>query len=315
MQEMWKKVRPEILLALRESALIQSAESSNRIEGVQVEKDRLSPLILGTTKPRDRSEEEIVGYRKALNYIHTKYDKIEISPETLLKLHDLAQGGLIGDAGKWKSRDNEIIEFSQTGERSIRFVPTSASETPKAVEQLCLGFKDVTSNNQIPDLIAVASFVFDFLCIHPFRDGNGRVSRLLTLLLLYQAGYEVGRYISLERIIEDSKEDYYNVLKQSSDSWHSIKHDLMPWWNYQLGTIKEAYKELQTRVELSSSGDSKSSLIRQTIDSISEPFSIMEISNLLPSIDRELIKKVIYGMRDEGLLKMQGQGRGVRWKR
>ena len=175
---MWKKVRPTVLRALRESAVIQSSESSNRIEGVEVEKQRLIPLVLGQTEPRDRSEEEIVGYRKALNHIHKNYQKIEVVLATILKLHELAQGGLTGDVGEWKERDNEIIEFSASGERSIRFRPTPAGETPKAIEQLCLGFRDVTEHNQLPELISTASFVLDFLCIHPFRDGNGRVSRL-----------------------------------------------------------------------------------------------------------------------------------------
>lgn len=138
MQEMWKKIRPQILRKLREVAIVQSAESSNRIEGVEVEKDRLVPLVLGRAKPRDRSEEEIVGYRKALNYIHKYHQTISISPETILKLHELAQGGLIGDAGKWKTRDNEIIEFSSSGERSIRFRPVEAKKTAKAIAQLCL---------------------------------------------------------------------------------------------------------------------------------------------------------------------------------
>lgn len=313
MQEMWKKVRPEILEALRDSAIIQSSESSNRIEGVEVEKDRLIPLVLGQSKPRDRSEEEIVGYRKALNYIHKSHSTITISATTIKKLHELAQGGLVGDAGKWKAGDNEIIEFSLAGQRSIRFRPTSARETPKAIEQLCLGFLDVTRNNQLPDLISVASFVLDFLCIHPFRDGNGRVSRLLTLLLLYQSGYEVGKYLSLERIVEETKDDYYRVLKESSENWHDSKHDLVPWWNYLLGVIKSAYQDLKTRVELSSTGDSKSSLIRQAILSQIEPFSVIEICNSLPSLDRELVKKVIFAMREEGILKMQGKGRGSKW--
>jgi len=315
MQEMWKKVRPEVLQALRESAIIQSAESSNRIEGVEVEKQRLIPLVLGQTKPRDRSEEEIVGYRKALNHIHKNYQKIEIVPAAILKLHELAQGGLIGDAGEWKKRDNEIIEFSASGERSIRFRPIPAKETPKAIEQLCLGFRDLSRQNQLPDLISIASFVLDFLCIHPFRDGNGRVSRLLTLLLLYQSGFEVGRYMSLERIVEETKEDYYRVLKESSDSWHSSGHNLMPWWNYFLGVIRSAYQDLKTRVELSSAGDSKSALIRQAIMSQEGSFSVLDICNALPSLDRELVKKVIYAMREEKLLKLLGQGRGARWIR
>ena len=315
MQEMWKKVRPEVLQALRESAIIQSAESSNRIEGVEVARDRLIPLVLGETRPKDRPEEEIVGYRKALNYIHKQHRTIQLSPETILKLHSLAQGGLIGDAGKWKARDNEIVEFSTKGERTVRFRPTPAKETRKAVQQLCLGYRDVAQQNTLPDLIAVGSFVLDFLCIHPFRDGNGRVSRLLTLLLLYQHGYEGGRFISLERIVEETRDDYYEALKRSSVGWHTGGHDSSPWWNYFLSVIKEAYKELKTRVELSSSGDSKTALIRQTVNSLEEPFSVRDLCRLLPALDRELVKKVLFAMRDEGVLRMQGKGRGAKWLR
>ena len=315
MQEMWKRARPEVLRALRESAIIQSAESSNRIEGVEVERQRLHPLVLGKAKPRDRSEEEIVGYRKALQYLHNHWNALEVSPPTILKLHELAQGGLSGDAGAWKKRDNEIVEFSASGDRSIRFHPTSAKETPKAIEQLCLGLRDVLAHQQLPDLAGVASFVLDFLCIHPFRDGNGRVSRLLTLLLLYKSGYEVGRYISIERIIEETKEDYYRVLKESSQGWHHSGHDSMPWWNYFLGVIRSAYQELQTRVELSSTSDSKSALIRQAILAERGAFSVLDICRALPSLDRELVKKVIFAMREEGLLTLRGKGRGAKWSR
>ena len=312
---MWNKLRPEILKELRESAIIQSSESSNRIEGVEVEKNRLAPLVLGKTAPRDRSEEEIVGYRQALNHIHDNYQDIRIDAELILKLHAFAQGGMVGDAGKWKSRDNEIIEFSPSGERSVRFKLLSAKETPAAIEQLCLGYKQVLQNNELPELVAIANFVFDFLSIHPFRDGNGRVSRLLTLLLIYQQNYEVGKYVSLERIIEETKVDYYEVLKSSSTGWHDSEHNLVPWWHYFLGIIRNAYQELQNRVELSTTGDSKSSLIKQTILSLGHPFSISDICNMHKSLDRELVKKVVFAMRDDGQLKKTGKGRGTRWER
>jgi Fic family protein len=314
MQEMWKKVRPEILRKLKESAIIQSTESSNRIEGVEVEPNRLIPLVLGKTKPKDRSEEEIAGYRKALSYIHKNYSQIEINPKTIKLLHEMAQGGLVGDAGKWKIKDNDIIEITPRGERFVRFKPVPASKTPKAIEQLCLGYHDVTNNSQLPELISVSNFVLDFLCIHPFRDGNGRVSRLLTLLLLYQQGYEVGRYISLEKIIENTKEDYYKVLAESSTNWHDNKHNLMPWWNYFLGTIKTAYQDLKERVELSSTGDNQSSLIRQTIMSFDVPFSISDIQNIHPGINRDLIKKVLMKLNQESTIKMSGAGRAAKWK-
>lgn len=314
MQEMWKKVRPVVLNKLKESAIIQSTESSNRIEGVEVDADRLIPLVLGRTKPRDRSEEEIEGYRKALSFIHKNYRQISITPETVKELHRLAQGGMISDAGVWKSRDNDIIEITPTGERFVRFRPVSAVETAHAMEQLCLAYQDTVQNAKIPELAAVALFVLDFLCIHPFRDGNGRVSRLLTLLLLYQHNYEVGRYISLEKIIEESKEDYYRVLAESSDKWHGGEHNSLPWMNYFLVILKRAYQDLKDRVELSGGGDTQTSMVEQSVESMLGNFTVQDILNLHPAIGRELVKKVLLKMREDGIIELHGKGRGAYWK-
>lgn len=176
MQELWKKARPEILKNLRESAIIQSTESSNRIEEVEVEKDRLVPLVLGNAKPRDRSEEEIAGYRKALTFIHAKQSEIEITPQLIQKLHEYAQGGMISDAGRWKSRNNEIVEISPQGNQKIRFTSTSATDTPNSIVQLCLGYKEVTQNSKLPALISVANFIFDFLTC--FRQNSPSQSTL-----------------------------------------------------------------------------------------------------------------------------------------
>ncbi len=312
MQEMWKKIRPATLNRLTESAIIQSTESSNRIEGVEVEKSRLIPLVIGNSKPKDRPEEEVQGYRKALDFIHKNYSSIRITPKVILKLHLLAQGGMISDAGKWKSRDNDIIEIAPNGERSIKFIPVTAKKTPKAIEQLCFGYNDISENQRLPDLICVANFVLDFLCIHPFRDGNGRVARLLTLLLLYQSRYEVGKYISVEKIIEESKEDYYKILKESSTGWHEGNFNLIPWWNYFISIIKSAYQELKEKVELST-GDNKSSIIRQTVLSFNK-FAISDILRLHPMIGRELVKKVLRKMKDEKLVESIGKGRSAMWK-
>lgn len=315
LQDLWMKVRPEVLKNLQESSVIQSVESSNRIEGVEVEKSRLIPLVLGKSRPRDRSEEEISGYRKALNYIHKNHASIDVNPETILKLHSYAQGGMISDAGVWKKKDNDIIEISPSGDRRIRFMPVTAKQTPHAIDQLCLGYRDVVQNSALPGLIAISNFVFDFLCIHPFRDGNGRVSRLLNLLLLYQHGFQVGKYVSLERLIENSKEDYYRVLGDSSKGWHQGQHDLQPWWNYQLMILRSAYQDLRERVELSTQGDSLSSLIRQAALGMNVPFCVSDIQKFHPSIDRELIKKVLFKLRDEKKIFLQGKGRSAKWKK
>jgi Fic family protein len=200
-QELYTRQSPQILRALRDTAIIQSAESSNRIEGVTVDRDRLRPLVLGHARPRDRSEEEVMGYRRALNEIHSKAANVSVSSDTLKHLHALCQQGS-GDAGQFKRLDNDIIDLAPGKAPKIRFKCVPARQTSAAVDELCLLYRHALDQDHIPPLIAAGALVLDFTCIHPFRDGNGRVSRLLTLLALYHAGLEVGRYISLERLTE-----------------------------------------------------------------------------------------------------------------
>jgi len=204
-------------------------------------------LVLGDASPRERSEEEILGYKNALSWIHGNYEKASIEPKTLKHLHALAQEGTIGDAGEWKESQNEIIELDPEGRLEVRFQPVKPALVPSAVEELCLAYKQSIDQFEITPLLAVACLVFDFLCIHPFREANGRVSRLLTLLTLYHHGHNVGRYISLERIIEQSKENYYEALQTRSLGWHDGSHDIMPWLHYFLSTIHTAYREFEER--------------------------------------------------------------------
>jgi Fic family protein len=210
-QILYTKQSPQVLNALREIALVQSVESSNRIEGVTVAQERLRPLVLGNARPRDRSEKEIQGYRRALELIHARAKQMDLSPELICKLHGVIQSDS-GDAGQWKRVDNDIIELRLGAAPLVRFRPTAAAGTKAAIEELCLSYRHCVAQSLAPPLITAAAFVLDFLCIHPFRDGNGRVSRLLTLLLLYHFGYEVGRYVSLERLVEEGKEGYYEAL-------------------------------------------------------------------------------------------------------
>lgn len=312
-QDLWTRRRPEVMLALREQAVIQSAESSNRIEGVTVAPERLRPIVLGRARPRDRSEEEVVGYRRALNWIFSRKRPIPIEPATILHLHRLAQGGMSGDAGQWKARDNEIVEILPNGERRVRFVPTSAKETPKAMERLCAAYRDLREAEETPALIAIATFVLDFLCVHPFRDGNGRVSRLLTTLLLRDAGFAVARYVSLERLIEDTKEDYYRVLYECSAGWREGANDLIPWWNYFLSMLRRAYLEFERQVESAEVRGGKSDLVRRTIEAQVGPFSVAEIQASCPSVSLQLIKKVLGDMKREGHVTLVGRGRGALW--
>jgi Fic family protein len=245
-QDLYTRQAPQLLETLRETALVQSVESSNRIEGVTVAPERLVPLVVGDARPLDRSEEEIQGYRRALDLIHARAPDLPITPELLQRLHGIIQEGS-GDAGQWKRVPNEIIELREGAPPLVRFRPVSVEETPTAVEELCLVYRHAVNQGIAPPLVSVAALVLDFLCIHPFRDGNGRVSRLLTLLALYQHGYEVGRYISLERLVEETRDDYYDVLRRSSEEWHEGRHDILPWLNYFLAILKRAYRELEAR--------------------------------------------------------------------
>jgi Fic family protein len=315
-QQLFENQLPQILTMLREMALIESVESSNRIEGVTVEKSRLRPLVLGKTQPRDRSEEEIVGYRLALNWIHTDYRKIPIAPEICLRLHALAQGGASGDAGQWKTTPNDIIEIFPDGRREVRFRTLAPELVPEAMAELCLAYRHAIDQLQVTPLLASACLVLDFLCIHPFRDGNGRVSRLLTLLAFYHHGYEVGRYISHERIVEQTKEDYYEVLKTSSTGWHENRHDILPWFNYLLSVWRMAYREFEARANLQQpKRGSKTNLVEYALQNLVGTFGIAEVERLCPNVGRDTIRLVMNRWREEGRLESLGKGRDAKWRR
>ena len=314
-QDLWMKQKPEVLEALREQAIVQSVESSNRIEGVTVAAGRLRPVVLGQSKPRDRSEEELAGYRKAIDWIFTRKRRVTIEPRVLQHLHSLAQAGMSGDAGQWKLKDNEIIEILPSGDRRVRFKPTSARDTPKTVGLLCQNYQTSCKDEQTPSLILIATFVFDFLCIHPFRDGNGRVSRLATTLLLLEHGFEVVRYVSLERLVEESKAEYYDILGKCSTGWHGGRNEIVPWWNYFLGVIRQAYKEFERQVEFSHSRAGKSQLVRRAILGQVGAFSLSELHSALPTLSRQLVKKVLAEMKRAGKVRVVGRGRGAVWER
>jgi len=312
-QDLWTRQKPEVLRALREQSIVQSVESSNRIEGVTVSPDRLLPVVLGRAKPRDRSEEELAGYRRALDWIFSRKRPPALSPELVRKLHALAQSGSVGDAGDWKKRDNQIIELPPTGEPRVRFVPTSARATPAAMDRLCRNYAEACRAETVPPLLIVATFVFDFLCIHPFRDGNGRVGRLLTTLLLQSHGFEVARYISLERLVEESRAEYYRVLGNCSQGWHEGANEILPWWNYFLGLVRTGYREFETQVESSSARPAKSDLVERTVLAQVEEFTLADLAAQLPTTSRQLIKKVLASLKAEGRVRLTGRGRSARW--
>jgi Fic family protein len=246
--------------------------------------------------------------------IHSKHQSLEITPETIARLHKLSQEGA-GDAGLWKSKNNEIIEFDQFGKRSVRFVPLSAKDTKPAIAKLCEAYEIEMKNHQRPTLVIASLFILDFLCIHPFRDGNGRVSRLLSLLSLYQSGFNVGKYISLERIIEENKESYYEALKFSSKGWHQQKHDSLPWIHFCLSILRQAYKEMAENVERNDSFISgKGEIIAATVLKQIGSFSLRDIQQQCPHVSTQMIKKILNDMKANNQLVLVGRGRGARWK-
>ncbi|OGQ84507.1 MAG: hypothetical protein A2289_14730 [Deltaproteobacteria bacterium RIFOXYA12_FULL_58_15] len=315
-QQLYEQQSPQILKTLRETALIESAESSNRIEGVTVDRDRLRPLVLDDAPPRDRPEEEIVGYRRALDWIHSNRANIDLSPKTCLRLHELAQGGTTGDAGVWKTRPNDIIEIFPDGHREVRFKPLAPDLVPKAMDELFLSYRHVIDQGEVTPLVATAALVLDFSCIHPFRDGNGRVSRLLVLLCLYHHGFEVGRYISIERVVEQTKDEYYATLQQSSSGWHEGQHDLLPWLTYFLSTLRLVHREFEERASRSRpERGAKTDLVESVLETVDQPFGIADIERLCPSVGRDMIRRVMNRWRKMGKLEMLGRGRDARWRR
>jgi Fic family protein len=294
---------------------LESVESSNRIEGITVAPERLRPLVIGNAQPRDRSEEEIRGYRRALELIHTNATDLPLTSETLRLLHQTAQEGA-GDAGEWKRRDNDIVEYREGHPPRVHFRTVSFKQASAAVKELCFAYEDHLAQSRTMPIVALGCFVFDFLCIHPFRDGNGRVSRLVTLLGLYQLGYEVGRYISPERLVEESREDYYEVLRLSSVNWHEGKHDIMPWLNFFLTVIRRAYRDFEERAgQVKSPRGAKTGMVEAAIDATIGTFRISEIEAKCPGVSRELIRRVLQRRRREGKLTCTGYGSMARWKK
>ena len=314
-QDLHTRQAPQVLRALREMALVQSVESSNRIEGVTVDPARLRPLVVGDARARDRSEEEILGYRRALNLIHTSASDLSITPDLFQRLHRIIQEGS-GDAGQWKRLDNEIVELRPGAPPIVRFRAVAAAETPAAVDELCLSYRHALDQERVPPLLAMACLVLDFLCIHPFRAGNGRVSRLLTLLALYQHGYEVGRYISLERLVEESREDYYEVLRRSSENWHEGRHDILPWLNYFLAILRRAYREFEERVgQVRTPRGAKAALVEAALDAFPGNFTLSDLERACPGVSRDMVRRVLRDLQKAGKVVCLGRGPGAAWRK
>jgi Fic family protein len=314
-QELFTRQSPQKLKALREHALIESAVSSNRIEGVEVEQKRIGTIIFGQSPLRDRDEEEVRGYRDALRLIHEKGAGLPVNEETILRLHMLSRGKP-GDAGQYKQRDSDIIEHYADGRSRVRFKTVSAAEAPQFLRQLTAEWEECMTARAVHPLIAMAAFNLDFLCIHPFRDGNGRVSRLLLLLQSYHLGYEVGRYISLERLIEQNKERYYETLELSSQGWHEARHDPWPYINFALYILKLAYQEFESRVgQTASPRGSKTEMVTAAISAQTGDFTLQDLIKTCPGVSQDLIRKTLGKLQGAGELECRGRGPGAVWRK
>lgn len=312
-QELYTKQSPQRLNSLKEHALIESAVSSNRIEGVEVDQKRIGTVIFGKSLLSDRSEEEVRGYREALNLIHSQGSKLPVTDETCRHLHIMTRGE-IWDAGQYKEKDSNIIEKRTNGTSSIRFETVSAKQTPKFMKQLHASWKDAVKETGMHRIIALAAYNLDFLCIHPFRDGNGRVSRLLMLLQCYHSGIEVGRYISLERLIEQNKERYYETLKLSSEGWHEGKHNPWHYINFLCFIIKSAYKEFEARLGgMPQPRGEKTEMVRKAVTGFSDDFSVAALHKHCPGVSVDMIRRILKDMQAEGAVECLGRGRSAKW--
>lgn len=311
MQNLFIESKKDLLAELLEIAKIQSTEASNRIEGIVTTEDRLKKIVRDKTMPQNRSEREIAGYRDVLTTIHENYDYIPIRSGVLLQLHrDLYKFSGSNVGGSFKSVDNIIAEELSDGTTRVRFEPVAAWETPDAMERLCAAYTEALSVDGIDPLVVIPMFILDFLCIHPFNDGNGRMSRLLTLLLLYQAGFIVGKYISIEKLIADSKESYYEALQHSSVKWHEEENDYLPFVRYMLGIFTAAYRELSSRVDLLITGHfTKSERVREEVKNTIGKVTKTEIMNRCPDISQTTVERALKELIDKNEIIKVGGGR------
>ena len=313
-QKLFVMQKPGTLQSLQTVAAIESADSSNRLEGITAPKARIRAIVSRNAEPRDRSEQEIAGYRDAMGLIHQTGQDMPISVNVIRQLHQRLYRYMPQDGGRWKSTDNEIVERDKEGNITrVRFKAVSAVATPQAMDDLVKYHRQAIDDGR-DAMVVIPLFVLDFLCIHPYQDGNGRVSRLVTTLLLYHAGYEVGRYISLERHFLETAKTYYESLESSSRGWHEGEHDVMPWARYFWGVLLAAYKEFEDRVGTIETGKgSKTARIRAAVERKVMPFRMSDINNELPDISRDMIRLVLRQMKDEGRVRPEGRGPAAQW--
>ena len=315
-QALFARQTPRTLDALVRAAMVESAESSTRLEGVVVSRPRIKDLVLENTAPRSRSEQEVAGYRDALALIHESGADMPVTANVMRQLHRVLYRYRPQPGGAWKATNDDIAETAPDGTVRVRFRPVAAHLTPDAVTGLVEAYDGARDRHLADPLVLVPLVVLDFLCVHPFPDGNGRMARLLTLQLLYHHDYRVGRYISLERIFEETKESYYETLEASSVGWHESAHDVMPWLDYFWGVLLRAYGEFERRVGTIERGrGSKSERVRAEVLGRTLPFAISEIEAACPGVGRDTLRTVLRTLKDEGLIVRLGMGRGARWRR
>lgn len=310
-QSLYLKSQPDSLEKLVEIAKVQSTESSNEIEGIRTTATRLKQLFNDKTTPKNRDEEEIAGYRDALNVIHENFEYIPITTNYILQLHKILyghSGKSIG--GKFKNVQN-FITVTENGRESILFTPLAPYETKEAVDKICEEYNIAVSTGDVDPLILIPIFIHDFLCIHPFSDGNGRMSRLLTTLLLYKSGYMVGKYISLEQKIAKDKSAYYAALQKSQYGWKDGKEDVVPFIKYILGTVVSAYRDFDDRMEIVSETAGALETVRKAVFGIIGKFTKADVAKLCPSISNSSVESSLKKLAAEGVIEKKGASRAT----
>ena len=311
-QELFLNQRKDDLDKLIEISKIQSTEASNEIEGIITTNQRLKELMADKTTPKNRSEKEIQGYRYALNIVHESFEYIPIRSNAILQLHkEMYQFLDVRFGGRFKDTPNEIDAVYPDGRKVVLFKPLEPYETPDAIEAICDEYDKAINKYNVDPLIVIPVFIHDFLCIHPFNDGNGRMSRLLTTLLLYRSGYVIGKYISLEKKIQISKSDYYDALQQSSAGWIESTNDDTPFIKYLLSTILAAYRDFEERVDVVGHKMSALEMVEKAVKSKLGKFTKSDIMELCPEIGRGSVEQSLKVLCDKGIIKKEGSGRAT----
>ena len=315
-QELYLKQRPEELEKLVEIARIQSTESSNAIEGIVTTDTRIRQLVAEKTAPRNRSEQEIAGYRDALSVIHESFDAIPVTRNYILQLHKILYSHTNNPlAGQTKNVQNYISATYPDGHAEILFTPLPPFETPDALDRICEEYDRVIGNLELEPLIAIPVFIHDFLCIHPFNDGNGRMSRLLTTLLLYRSGFQVGRYVSLEAKIAKDKDLYYEALGASQHGWHMGDDDAVPFIKYLLGTILAAYRDFGDRFALVEQKRSALETVRLATQQKLGRFTKQDVRDLCPALSLSSVEGALRQLVADGELRREGKGKNTKYLR